>query len=61
MASKNNFPHGHLVMHLLFSSTVFLIGFPRDSTQTIKGLVNVMCLIPSFIAKLEYFNHPKVS
>ena len=61
MASKNNFPHGHLVMHLLFSSTVFLIGFPRDSTQTIKGLVNVLCLIPSFIAKLEYFNHPKVS
>ena len=49
------------MMHVLFSSTVFLIGFPRDNTQTIKGPVKVLCLIPSFIAKLEYFNHPKVS
>ena len=42
-------------MHVLFSSTVFFIGLPRDSTRTIKGLVKVLCLTPSCIAKLEYF------
>ena len=48
------------MVHILFSSTVFLIDLPWDSTRTIKCLVKVLCLIPSCIAKLEYFNHPKV-
>ena len=48
------------MVHRLFSSTVFLTGLPWDSTRTIKCLVKVLCLIPSCIAKLEYFNHPKV-
>ena len=39
-------------MHVLFCSTVFFIGLPCDSTRTIKGLVKVLCLIPSCIAKL---------
>ena len=39
-------------MHVLFGSTVFFIGLPCDSTWTIKGLVKVLCLIPSCIAKL---------
>ena len=39
-------------MHVLFCSTVFFIGLPWDSTWTIKGLVKVLCLIPSCIAKL---------
>ena len=39
-------------MHVLFGSTVFFIGLPCDSTRTIKGLVKVLCLIPSCIAKL---------
>ena len=42
------------------SSTVFFIGLLWDSTQTIKGLVKVLCLILSCIAKLENFNSPKV-
>ena len=42
------------------SSTVFFIGLLWDSTQTIKGLVKVLCLILSCIAKLENFNGPKV-
>ena len=47
-------------MHVLFSSTVFFVGLPWDSTRTIEGLVKVLCLILSCIAKLEYFNRPKV-
>ena len=43
------------------SSTVFFIGLLWDSTRTIKGLVKVLCLILSCIAKLENFNGPKVS
>ena len=43
-------------MHVLFCSRVFFIGLPWDSTRTIKGLVKVLCLIPSCIANLEYFN-----
>ena len=39
-------------MHVLFCSTVFFIGLPCDSTWTIKGLVKVLFLIPSCIAKL---------
>ena len=39
-------------MHVLFCSTVFFIGLPWDSTRTIKGLIKVLCLIPSCIAKL---------
>ena len=46
-------------MHALFSSTVFFIGLPWDSTRIIKGLVKVLCLIASCIAKLEYFSRPK--
>ena len=48
------------MVHILFSSTVFLIGLPWDSARTIKCLVKVLYLIPSCIANLEYFNHPKV-
>ena len=48
------------MVHRLFSSTVFLTGLPWDSTRTIKCLVKVLCLILSCIAKLEFFNHPKV-
>ena len=39
-------------VHVLFCSTVFFIGLPCDSTRTIKGLVKVLCLILSCIAKL---------
>ena len=39
-------------MHVLFCSTVFFIGLTWDSTRTIKGLVKVLCFIPSCIAKL---------
>ena len=39
-------------MHVLFRSTVFFIGLPCDSTQSIKGLVKVLCLISSCIVKL---------
>ena len=46
MASKNNFPHaisrGALQVHILFSSTVFIIGLPSDSRSTIKGLVKIL-------------------
>ena len=59
-ASKNNFPHAYLVEHFgcTFYSvvlTVFFIGLPWDSTQTIKGLVKVLCLILSCIAKVLLF------
>ena len=47
-------------MHVLFGSTVFFIGLLWESTRTIKGVVEVLCLIASCIAKLVYFNHPKV-
>ena len=47
-------------MHVLFCTTLFFICLPWDSTRTIEGLVKVLCLIPSCIAKLEYFNRPKV-
>ena len=64
MASKNNIPHAYLMelFRCTFYSAVqyFFIGLPWDNTRTIKGLVKVLCLIPSCIATLEYFNRPKV-
>ena len=64
MASKNNFPCAYLVEHfklvcVLFGSTVFIIGLPSDSRSTIKGLVKLLCLILSCIAKFRVPKYAK--
>ena len=56
MASKNNFPGAHLVEHFGCSLNpvvhLFIFGLPSYSSLTIKGLVKILDLILSHIAKV---------
>ena len=50
---------GALQVHIVSGSTVFIIGLPSVNRSTIKGLVKILCLILSCIAKFRVPKYAK--